>query len=342
MLNAVTKDNSIPPEDRLAIDLLVDGELDEEARRELLLRLDSINGGWRVCAIAFLESQCFRDCCRAQAPVVCGPAVQVSHASGRKWTREQELEGQKRLLRDLFPESGLFDSGEGGLSDLTLERGKSGRSQGQDAPVEGTAALQTQPMALATDPLVIPLKKGGYRGGGAKGLNGSTGGPTLPTILGAMAAGFLVALLLASFAFWAFLPARVPSAVPRVMEGMTPPVATVTPEIPPLAGDGIANIVAEAAPATHASAAPVHQVTLKSPSSDFNGIRVPCVEADRYDPDSLRTLRSQTSNAWAEDMRKQGHDVETVYEDLMFPLDDGRTLILPVDTYRVRSPVRYQ
>ncbi|MBN2295099.1 MAG: hypothetical protein JXM70_21905, partial [Pirellulales bacterium] len=45
------------------IDLLVDGELDEERRRKLLTDLDVNPGGWRRCALAFLESQCWRQSC---------------------------------------------------------------------------------------------------------------------------------------------------------------------------------------------------------------------------------------------------------------------------------------
>ncbi len=42
------------------IDLLVDGELDDARRRELLLRLENTPGAWRRCALAFLEAQSWR------------------------------------------------------------------------------------------------------------------------------------------------------------------------------------------------------------------------------------------------------------------------------------------
>jgi hypothetical protein len=42
------------------IDRLVDDELDPAARRDLLARLDSVPGGWRRCACAFLEAQAWR------------------------------------------------------------------------------------------------------------------------------------------------------------------------------------------------------------------------------------------------------------------------------------------
>jgi hypothetical protein len=47
-------------EDERAFDLLVDGELDDARRSELLLRLDQTPGGWRACAMAFLEAQAWQ------------------------------------------------------------------------------------------------------------------------------------------------------------------------------------------------------------------------------------------------------------------------------------------
>jgi hypothetical protein len=44
-------------DDDRALDLLVDGELTPTHRRELLLRLENTPGGWRRCALAFLEAQ---------------------------------------------------------------------------------------------------------------------------------------------------------------------------------------------------------------------------------------------------------------------------------------------
>src|SRR5262249_27157750 len=41
-------------------DRLVDGELDAVGRRELLKALDDQPGGWRRCALAFLEAQAWR------------------------------------------------------------------------------------------------------------------------------------------------------------------------------------------------------------------------------------------------------------------------------------------
>jgi hypothetical protein len=51
-------DNVSPDNSRF--DRLVDGELDESQRQELLAGLDNEPGGWRRCAVAFLEAQCWK------------------------------------------------------------------------------------------------------------------------------------------------------------------------------------------------------------------------------------------------------------------------------------------
>jgi hypothetical protein len=54
-------DPNTPREDDQLFDLLVDGQLDEPRRRELLSGLDDQPGGWRKCALAFLEAQSWRE-----------------------------------------------------------------------------------------------------------------------------------------------------------------------------------------------------------------------------------------------------------------------------------------
>lgn len=68
------------PIDPGLIDRLVDGELDPESRRELLLRLDAAPDGWRRCALAFLEAQEFG-------------------LAARSWTREHAEPASKAPAR---------------------------------------------------------------------------------------------------------------------------------------------------------------------------------------------------------------------------------------------------
>jgi hypothetical protein len=49
------------PIDPRQLDMLVDGQLSEPARRELLARMDLEPGAWRRCALAFLEAQCWQE-----------------------------------------------------------------------------------------------------------------------------------------------------------------------------------------------------------------------------------------------------------------------------------------
>jgi hypothetical protein len=53
----MVNDFNFNAEDRRLIDLLVDGELPSDQRRELLNRFEREPAGWRHCALAFLEAQ---------------------------------------------------------------------------------------------------------------------------------------------------------------------------------------------------------------------------------------------------------------------------------------------
>jgi hypothetical protein len=84
-------------DDERLVDLLVDGELEASERRDLLHRLDSTPDGWRRCALAFLESQAWRQAIGSEvlgvatAPASAGVAAVVASASKEKgrrgWTR---------------------------------------------------------------------------------------------------------------------------------------------------------------------------------------------------------------------------------------------------------------
>jgi len=50
-----------------AIDRLVDGELADAERRELLIQLENDPDGWRQCALAFLEDQAWRSAIAGRA-----------------------------------------------------------------------------------------------------------------------------------------------------------------------------------------------------------------------------------------------------------------------------------
>jgi hypothetical protein len=80
------------------LDLLVDGELDEAERRELLARLDETPGGWRQCALAFLEAQCWRQGLgRLRQEAAAGVPIHQGYV-GRSENRPHEFSHYKRLF----------------------------------------------------------------------------------------------------------------------------------------------------------------------------------------------------------------------------------------------------
>jgi hypothetical protein len=72
---------SLPLDDRL-IDRLVDGELPNVERRQLLFQLETEPDGWRRCALAFLEAQGWRATFAPVATPACGVARPVVVQAG--------------------------------------------------------------------------------------------------------------------------------------------------------------------------------------------------------------------------------------------------------------------
>ncbi|NQT11192.1 MAG: hypothetical protein HQ582_00485 [Planctomycetes bacterium] len=73
---------NLPPLDDQRFDLLVDGELPESDRRNLLSTLDDLPGGWRRCALAFLEAQSWKREMRAVRREPASPP-QAARPAGR-------------------------------------------------------------------------------------------------------------------------------------------------------------------------------------------------------------------------------------------------------------------
>jgi hypothetical protein len=74
----------IDASDQRMLDLLVDGELPDAQRRGLLNALEREPGGWRRCALAFLEAQCWGRELRTMTrdPAAASPVI---HARPRHW-----------------------------------------------------------------------------------------------------------------------------------------------------------------------------------------------------------------------------------------------------------------
>ena len=70
------------PDDQRLLDRLVDGELSETERADLLRRIERAPDGWRCCALAFLEAQAWRSEAKA---LVNEPAA--AHDGGAAYER---------------------------------------------------------------------------------------------------------------------------------------------------------------------------------------------------------------------------------------------------------------
>jgi hypothetical protein len=77
-------DQDFTPDQQRLIDLLVDGELAEDERRQLLASFDARPDLWRRCAVAFLEAQSWGSelsvLARQQPRIDCEPSAQARRA----------------------------------------------------------------------------------------------------------------------------------------------------------------------------------------------------------------------------------------------------------------------
>lgn len=297
--------SSTPPTPELEtlVELLVDDELDAVERRALLERLDQTDGGWKYCATAFLEAQTFRKAFRFLA-------VSESNAALFDDARRPD----DSLDRAPFQPSNVCDFFERPLA----------------PPV--AASRRDFP-----EPRIIPLHSSASRGGFRRsfGSDGSGGdGPRRFARFAATTAGFLL-----SVAFGALLSRQIAPTAPPA-----------SPASAPRRLDSGANLAAVETPGSRLSpqratpsepiAAPIRYVTLRSPSRSLDDVAVPCVEGDLDDLAALRATRANFADvppAVVEALQTSGGRVQTVRDELRFPLEDGRTIVLPVDVYEIRS-----
>ena len=79
---------TLTEEEELLVERLVDNELSESERNDLLFRLDETVDGWRFCALTFLEAQAFRAAMRnstgAESPLPFADASKSTPLANRK------------------------------------------------------------------------------------------------------------------------------------------------------------------------------------------------------------------------------------------------------------------
>lgn len=191
------------------------------------------------------------------------------------------------------------------------------------------------------EPRIIPLNSSSARGGFRRsfGSGGSDGdGPRRFPRFVATTAGFLLSVAFGALLYRQLAPLSPPvlPSSPRldaVANVETPPVPRRAP-LPP------ASSLANNAGGNAASASPIRYVTLRSPSRSLDDVAVPCVEGDLEDLAALRATRAALPDMppqIVEALRTSGGRVQTVRDEFRFPLEDGRTLVLPVDVYEIRA-----
>jgi hypothetical protein len=162
-----------PGDDRL-LDRLVDGELPEVERRELLIRFENEPDGWRRCALAFLEAQTWRQALRSLVPFESGgpdtlvwPDKSVWPTAGRhRWRVVGRLTGIAAGLTVAFALGWGFHRGpeNPAHSERVVEQAAPVDSQ-QSTPVraETGQSKPPKPAELAQmDPFLKACQQRGY------------------------------------------------------------------------------------------------------------------------------------------------------------------------------------
>ena len=278
-------------EDLFRLELLADGELDEEPRRELLARLDQTADGWRHCALAFLEAQCLgeslkKGCLTEEVPADQCPGAGIPYAAEAspfvsrvpQTLTERKRGTSSRLVTFLSSACALLLIGLAGLSfyvardKLSDSPSAAGRAEiaANAVPSNGTDPF-TAVEAAADEEAVGAVRKAAppdlYAGGGK---TYSLKAPKAPNLVG------------------------------------TVPVAAADNK--------------------------VRHITIRRPGG-LDEISVPCVEAESYVSDN------SAAEALADNYRAAGCQVDTLHEELKFHLQNGKTVIVPVDTIDVqRAP----
>ena len=325
----MTEENRVPltEEDLFRLELLADGELDEESRRDLLERLDRTADGWRQCALAFLQAQCLGESFDESALWVGAadsePEPSYSPVpSGEGIRSDREYGGVPTLAGDVCagPEAEFAVS-------RTARRRASAFSGVRS---HRTAALLSSACAL----LLVGLVGLNFYLGREKDASRQTG-PNEPFFAEEAASDAADYQIPAKSFERNFKTKTAAADAPDFGSGALSIAGTKNGLLTENAGEAesIPLGLGVSAPAA-ASGDKIQYITIRRPGGS-NEISVPCVEAESYVSDN------SASEALAKNYRDAGCQVETLHEELEFHLQNGKTVIVPVDTIDVqRAPSR--
>ncbi|MGI5831822.1 MAG: hypothetical protein ACOX6D_04725 [Thermoguttaceae bacterium] len=321
------KRESLSEEDIFRLELLADGELDTEARRELLARLDQTTDGWRRCAFTFLESQCLSESLKdfgVREPAV-KRAVETgvgSECSARPLP-DANTSTDSEILCASPPASPISET------PATLRPSRR-RSFWRPVLVSAAGLLvgfflwQEIRQDSAPDPPRVQPKKRTYAGAE----------PSDNDKFESDALGFEVA----DAGLFGAADTEVSSSVELATAKQAPAekaaLAVLSNGRPAATGLSAASSSPPTVGAPSAIAGrpseeneTIRHITIRRPGG-LDEISIPCVEADSYVSDN-------SAEALAEPLRRTGYQVETLHEELKFRLNGGKTLIVPVDTIEV-------
>jgi hypothetical protein len=159
-----SSENELTAADREMLEQLADGELSEARRRELLLKLDRVPGGWRACALGFLETQCFQDTLGGLARESTRPAPTVVAVPRRRgdWSRHVRtglaMAASFLLALGIGWWAGALRQGVGPESDFTGAEGNLASTGPQSplAPSDRPGAPRARPDLPPTMTVALP------------------------------------------------------------------------------------------------------------------------------------------------------------------------------------------
>lgn len=147
--------------DEAEIDRLVDGELSEAERHDLLSRLDAEPDSWRQCALAFLEAQSWREAMRSISANSVEPAA-VADRDRASWRRLRSvLATACSLLLALgvgFAVGGLFDGDPTLAPPEHVAEGPEVKKPAESKPVEEPAAEAISESEVPVQFVAIPAQ----------------------------------------------------------------------------------------------------------------------------------------------------------------------------------------
>lgn len=257
-------------EDEVMLERLVDNELSEQERREILLKLETISNGWRSCAIAFLEAQTFK----AALKDIAQPRSVIS-------TSDEQLipsVGRSSIPRNALKKTTTYGLPFVSAATFLCALGLfwfSSNDQNTSKPLPGSS-VQVAQVEFPSQP-------------------------------------------------------NEPTASSRPVDTL----AVDRDEVGLARSGGLVD--------AQTSSAPIRTVTFNCPKHGLTNVSAPCIERDSFDPQVLNTTSLELPNELFEQLSQDGGRVNAKRESYHFPLEDGRVLILPVDSYEVRHedlPIR--